>query len=99
MSSRRGRFGPLPLPLDSPLSSLQNHGTIMFCAHNAWVLTYENLSHIEPWLSDCLCVLSTGGGFSTRTLYTDTDETIFEAQRPRVGPGAAGGYKVLAQCG
>jgi hypothetical protein len=33
-------------------------------------------------ISDCLCRLSTGGGFSTRALYTDNDEVIFDGQRP-----------------
>jgi hypothetical protein len=42
----------------------------------------DNLSDLAPWLSDCLCRLATGGGFSTRELYSDSDETIFVAQRP-----------------
>jgi hypothetical protein len=33
-------------------------------------------------LSDALCRLSTGGGFSTRQLFTDDDEFIVNAQRP-----------------
>jgi hypothetical protein len=35
-------------------------------------------------LSDALCRLSTGGGFSTRTLYTDLDETVFAVKRPTI---------------
>jgi hypothetical protein len=42
----------------------------------------DNLSDIKPWLSDCLCRLSTGGGFSTRTLFENDEETIFNATRP-----------------
>ncbi|HEY2476629.1 MAG TPA: hypothetical protein VGI19_17745 [Candidatus Cybelea sp.] len=42
----------------------------------------DNLSSLSPQMSDALCRLSTGGGFSTRVLYTDEDETIFEGQRP-----------------
>src|SRR5262249_16448691 len=34
------------------------------------------------WLSDALCRLATGGGFATRELYSDSDETIFNAMRP-----------------
>jgi len=45
-------------------------------------LAYDNLSHVQPWLSDALCRLSTGGGFATRELYTDSDEIIFDSQRP-----------------
>ncbi len=55
---------------------------LMLAAHNGWVLCLDNLSYVRPWLSDALCRLSTGGGFSTRTLYTDEDETIFDACRP-----------------
>jgi hypothetical protein len=46
------------------------------------VCAFDNLSHLPVWLSDPLCRLSTGGGFSSRTLYTDLDETVFAAKRP-----------------
>lgn len=49
---------------------------------NGWVLAFDNLSRVPPWLSDGLCRLSTGGGFATRELYSDSDETIFSATRP-----------------
>jgi hypothetical protein len=55
---------------------------LMIAANNGWILCYDNLSHLDPWLSDALCRLATGGGFSTRELYTDADEVIFDAQRP-----------------
>jgi hypothetical protein len=55
---------------------------LMIAANNGWVLCLDNLSHVPPWLSDALCRLSTGGGFATRTLYTDEDETIFDSRRP-----------------
>ncbi len=51
-------------------------------ANNARVLTYDNVSSIPAWLSDALCRLSTGGGFSTRELYSDASEMIFNAKRP-----------------
>jgi len=57
---------------------------LVIAANNAWVLCLDNLSKIKPDLSDALCRLSTGGGFATRTLYTDDDETIFDAQRPMI---------------
>jgi hypothetical protein len=31
-----------------------------------------------------LCRLATGGGFSTRKLYTDDEEQLFNAQRPSI---------------
>lgn len=51
-------------------------------AHNALVLAFDNVSGIPDWLSDALCRLATGGGFGTRELHSDRDETIFEAARP-----------------
>src|SRR4029450_158107 len=54
----------------------------MSSARTGWIVARDNLSSIEPWLSDCLCRLATGGGFSTRELYSDGDEVIFVAQRP-----------------
>jgi hypothetical protein len=55
---------------------------VMIAASNGWCIAFDNLSDIEAWLSDCLCRLATGGGFSTRELYSDGDEVIFVAQRP-----------------
>jgi hypothetical protein len=55
---------------------------LMIGANNGWVVALENLSVLPPWLSDCLCRLATGGGFSTRTLYENDEETIFDSKRP-----------------
>jgi hypothetical protein len=55
---------------------------LMIAARNSWVLNYDNLSGLSDSLSDAFCRLSTGGGLSTRKLYTDMEETIFEATRP-----------------
>jgi len=57
---------------------------LMIAANNGWLLVLDNMSAVKPDLSDALCRLATGGGFATRTLYTDEDETIFDAQRPVV---------------
>ncbi|MFC1896811.1 hypothetical protein ACFL0Q_09205, partial [Thermodesulfobacteriota bacterium] len=51
-------------------------------AANSWVLSYDNVSYIPDEISDALCRLSTGGGFATRTLYSDREETLFDAKRP-----------------
>ena len=51
-------------------------------ADNGWVIAFDNLSRLPEWLSDALCRLATGGGFSTRTLYENREEEIFEAMRP-----------------
>lgn len=55
---------------------------LMIAAANSWVIAYDNLSEIPQWLSDALCRIATGGGFSTRELYTDSDEVFFDAARP-----------------
>jgi hypothetical protein len=60
---------------------------LMIAAINGWVICYDNLSGCSMELSDGLCRLSTGGGFSTRQLYTDTDEVLLEAQRPAILTG------------
>jgi hypothetical protein len=60
---------------------------LMIAAHNGWAIALDNVSHITPWMSDCLCRLSTGGGFSTRELYSDQEEVIFDAMRPVIITG------------
>lgn len=55
---------------------------LVIAASNAWLCSYDNISAVPDWLSDALCRISTGGGFSTRTLYENTEETIFAAKRP-----------------
>ena len=56
-------------------------------AHGSYVLAYDNLSSLPPWLSDALCRLATGAGLSGRTLFTNTDETIVDAKRPLILTG------------
>jgi len=55
---------------------------IVIAANNGWLVGLDNLSHLNPNLSDTLCRISTGGGFATRTFYTNSEETFFDAQRP-----------------
>lgn len=55
---------------------------LMIAANNGFVCSFDNLSSLPDWLSDVFCRLSTGGGFGTRSLYTDDEEIIFEAKRP-----------------
>jgi hypothetical protein len=55
---------------------------LMIAANNGWVVGFDNLSYVKPELSDALCCLATGGGYATRALYSDNDETILVAERP-----------------
>jgi len=61
-----------------------NTRDLAIAANNAWIIGFDNLSSIEPWLSDAFCRLSTGGGFATRELYTNKEEAIFDSKRPVV---------------
>ena len=60
---------------------------LVIAANNGRVVSFDNLSGLPVWLSDALCRLSTGGGLSTRTLYTNEEETLFSAKRPLVMNG------------
>jgi hypothetical protein len=57
---------------------------LAIAAGNSWLLAFDNLSGLPPFLSDALCSLATGGGLATRELYTDADEKLFSAIRPIV---------------
>lgn len=57
---------------------------LMIAASRSRLLAFDNISTLPEWLSDALCRLATGGGFSTRTLYEDNEETVFDAKRPVV---------------
>ena len=55
---------------------------LMVSAYNNWVVAFDNLSTLPTWLSDGLCRLATGAGFSSRQLYTDRKEANIVAARP-----------------
>lgn len=57
---------------------------LMIAARNSHLIALDNLSRLEPWLSDAMCRIATGGGLSKRQLYTDQDEIIIEVQKPQV---------------
>ncbi len=70
-------------PHSAPLRSLPRDTRDLYVtAINGHVLVFDNLSSISAEISDALCRLSTGGGFSTRALYTNDEEVIFDGQRP-----------------
>ena len=70
-------------PNTAPLRALPREDRDLFiAANNAHVLAFDNVSGVPTWISDTLCRLATGGGFSVRQLYTDADEVLFDSQRP-----------------
>jgi hypothetical protein len=60
----------------------RNTHDLVISAHNGWIINLDNLSRIPHWLSDALCRLSSGSGFATRELFSDSEEVLFNAQRP-----------------
>jgi len=57
-------------------------GDLIIAANNGHIIAFDNLSHMPPWLSDAICRLATGSGFSRRQLWTDEDEALFQARKP-----------------
>lgn len=75
----RGLIDPNKAPIrDAPKESRD----LVIAATNGWIIAIDNLSHLADWLSDALCRLATGGGYGTRELYENAEETILDAQRP-----------------
>jgi hypothetical protein len=70
-------------PNTAPLRALPRENRDLFiAATNAYVLAFDNVSGLSPWISDTLCRLSTHGSFAVRELYRDQDEVLFDAVRP-----------------
>ena len=70
-------------PNGAPLRALPRSDRELFIsASNSHLLVFDNISGLQPWLSDTLCRLSSGGGFAVRSLFTNTDEVVFNASRP-----------------
>ncbi len=70
-------------PNAAPLRSTpRDERDLFISAANSACLVLDNLSSISATMSDALCRVATGGSFSTKTLYTDTDETLIDVCRP-----------------
>jgi hypothetical protein len=74
----RELFDPNTAPLRTPPRSERD---LAIAANNSHAQVFENISRLPDWLSDAICRLSTGGGFATRELYTDDDESLFNGCR------------------
>jgi hypothetical protein len=55
---------------------------LFISAMNGYILAFDNFSHVSSGLADSMCRLATGAGFSTRSLFTDDEEVVFDGQRP-----------------
>lgn len=70
-------------PNETPLRSLpRTEQDLLVQAGNNRCIALDNLSSLQPWLSDALCRMATGGGHSARSLYTDGEEFTLSVKRP-----------------
>jgi hypothetical protein len=69
---------PGPVPVRKPPRDAESWVT---AAAGSWVVAIDNLSDIQPWLSDSLCRAVTGDGDVRRRLYTDGDLAVFAYRR------------------
>jgi hypothetical protein len=70
-------------PHSTPLrAEPRDHRDLMVVALHGWVQAYDNLSAMPDWLSNGLCRLVTGGGISTRGLFTNHEVVVWSAHRP-----------------
>jgi hypothetical protein len=70
-------------PHNTPLrAEPKDNRDLMVAALHGWVQAYDNLSAMPDWLSNGLCRLVTGGGISTRGLFTNHEEVVWSAHRP-----------------
>jgi putative DNA primase/helicase len=78
-------FRDLVDPHEAPIRAAPPDAHNLFLsASNSHLQIFDNLSRLEPWLSDALCQVSSGGGFAKRQNYADREETIFRVRKPIV---------------
>ncbi len=56
-------------------------------ASNNYLVSFNNVSVLKNSLQDTLCCVSTGGGFSTRLLFTNDKEYVSDTMRPIIMNG------------
>jgi hypothetical protein len=67
-----------PAPVRSLPRDEQNW---LVSANASWMIAFDNVSHIQVWLSDAICKASTGDASVGRALYTDSELNIITLQR------------------
>lgn len=75
-----------PSPDKHALTSLRKpprgERDVIAAAYGARVISFDNVSYMDEWLSDEICRLATGADLGGRELYSDFDEAIVSAVRP-----------------
>lgn len=66
------------------LSPTRDIAELAQAAHHHYCLYLDNLSYLRDELSDALCRLTTGSGFTKRKLYTDDADVLFK-QKVAIG--------------
>lgn len=75
-------------PTQAPERNLPKDERDLFvAAANTHVQTFDNLSNINGSMSDALCRIATGGGYSARALHTNDEEHVLQACRPIIVNG------------
>lgn len=69
---------PGPVPIRKPPRDSESWVT---AAAGSWVVALDNLSDVQPWLSDSICRAVTGDGDVRRKLYTDGEHSVFSFRR------------------
>ena len=70
-------------PQDCPLlAEPSSTRDLISTALGGWLLAFDNLSAIPDWLSDSLCRIVFGGGHAGRSLYSNDERVVIQAQRP-----------------
>ena len=80
----RSLIDPNAAPLIAAPRSIEDTFVI---ANNNHLVSLNNLSNISSQMQDALCNMSTGGAYSTRKLYADSDEAVMNVKRPIVMNG------------
>jgi hypothetical protein len=68
---------------------------VFVAAENNWLVSLENMSNLSGPMQDALCVVATGGGFATRALYTNAEESVINVKRPIIMNGIS--HVIIAQ--
>ena len=69
-----------PSPMKTSSFLRDTNEFVQQLAHN-YVMPYDNISIIRDWISDLLCRVVTGSGFSKRELFTTDDDFIYTIKR------------------
>jgi hypothetical protein len=85
----RGLLDPSQLKTLSSPDSLREF--VQVASHHRTVYL-DNVSHLPDWLSDALCRLCTGDGYSKRELYSDDDDVVYSYR----GLGGINGINLVA---